>query len=155
MKNLEVPLYLIAHYDGATLDADVIAEAHSIYSGLEEHEYHKEAPDLQKYTVHRLFTELEGPTWEERQEQIDIDHQVEQLPKCLDIALAIAGGGNIDKARWLIENMIEYGILHEPSSQHREFFERADIQQEAFEQIAEAKAANRRDEAMRNLQEDN
>jgi hypothetical protein len=51
--------------------------------------------------------------------------------------------------------MIDQGVLHEPSSEHKEFFERADMKEEAFEQIAEAEAEDRREEVMQNLRRDN
>jgi len=153
MKNFEVPLYLVANKNRLTSDA--ITQAHLIYVGLEEHEFREEAPDLQVFTAQRFFAELEGPTWRERQEQININHHVEQLPKCLDIPLAFASSGDIDRARWLLEDMIDQGILHEPSSEHREFFERADAQEEAFEQVAEAEAEKRRKEVIRDLRKHN
>ncbi|WP_089649971.1 hypothetical protein [Halobacterium hubeiense] len=155
MMNFEVPLYLVANEEKEGLSSGTITQAHLIYIGLEEDEYRKEAPDLRHLTAQRLFAELEGPTWQERREQININHQVEQLPKCLDIPLAFASGGDIDRARWLLEDMIDQGILHEPSSEHQEFFERADVQEEAFEQIAEAEAEKRQKEVMRNLRQDN
>lgn len=155
MKNFEVPLHLVADEERGHIGLEAITEAHLIYSGLKEDEYLEEAPDLEVTTAQRLFAELEGPTWEERQEQIDVNHQGNRLPKCLDIPLALAGGGDFDRARWLLEDMIDQAILHEPSNKHAEFFERADIQEEAFEQIAKAEAENRREEVMRNLRLDN
>jgi hypothetical protein len=155
MKNFEVPLYLVANKEGGRVGVEAIAEAHHIYSGLEENEYREEAPDLQVITAKRLFTELDGPTWEERREQINVKRQAEQLPKCLDIPLAFASSGNINRARWLVGDMIDQGVLHEPSSEHKEFFERADMKEEAFEQIAEAEAEDRREEVMQNLRRDN
>lgn len=155
MKNFEVPLYLVANEEGGRVGLEAITESHLIYSGLEEDEYHEKAPDLQEITAQRLFAELEGPNWEERQKQINYNRQVERLPKCLDIPLAFASGGGLDRARWLLEDLIEQGILHEPSSEHKEFFERADIQEEAFEQIAKTEAEKRREEVMRNLRRNN
>ena len=77
-----------------------------------------------------------------------------QLPKCLDIPLVFASDGDINRARWLVEEIIDQGILHEPISQHREFFEQVDVQEEAFEQIAEAEAEKRREAIMRSLRRD-
>jgi len=155
MKNFEVPLYLVANERGGRVGVESITEAHLIYSGLKEDEYREEAPDLQVITAQRFFAELEGPTWEERQEQINVNCQVNRLPKCLDIPLALAGGGDFDRARWLLEDMIDQGILHEPSNEHTEYFEQADIQEDAFKQIAKAEAEKRREEVMRNLRLDN
>lgn len=153
MKNFELPLYLVSNEGRLSLEA--ITEAHHIYNGLEQEEYHQEAPDLQEITAKRLFVELEGPTWEERQDKINLNHQVEQLPKCLDIPLAFASNGDLDRAKWLIEDMIDQGILHEPSSEHSEFFQRAGMQEEAFEQLAKAESKKRQREVMRNLRQDN
>lgn len=153
MKNFELPLYLVSNEGRLSLEA--ITEAHHIYNGLEQEEYHQEAPDLQEITAKRLFVELEGPTWEERQDKINLNHQVEQLPKCLDIPLAFASNGDLDRAKWLIEDMIDQGILHEPSSENSEFFERAGMQEEAFEQLAKAESKKRQREVMRNLRQDN
>ena len=154
MKNLEVPLYLIANEERG-LKTDTITQAHLIYAGLEEGEYREEAPDSEAPTAAYFFAKLEGPTWKERQEQININYQVKQLPKCLDIPLVFASDGNIDRARWLVEEMIDQGILHEPISQHGEFFEQVDVQEEAFERIAEAEAEKRREAVMRNLRRNN
>lgn len=153
MKNFELPLYLVANEERLSLEA--VTEAHHIYNGLEEEEYHQEAPDLQEITAKRLFVELEGPTWDERRNQININQQVERLPKCLDIPLAFASDGNLDRAKWLLEDMIDQGILHESSSDHSEFFERADMEEEAFEQLAKAKGKKRQREVMQNLRQDN
>jgi hypothetical protein len=153
MKNFEVPLYLIAN-EQRELKTDTITQAHRIYLGLDEDEYREEAPDSQAPTAAYFFAKLEGPTWEERREQININHQMRQLPKCLDIPLVFASDGDIDRARWLVEEIIDQGILHEPISQHREFFEQIDVQEEAFEQIAEAEAEKRRVAIMRNLRRD-
>lgn len=151
MKNFELPLYLVGNREGNGGDKDTITQAHLIYTCLEEEEYREEAPDLQVLEPHLFFAELEGPTFEERLEQVDINREVERLPKCLDIPLAFASGGDIDRARWLLEDMIDRGILHEPISEHGEFFERADMKEEAFEQIAEAEAETRRNEVIERL----
>lgn len=134
---------------------DTITKAHLVYTCLKEEEYREGAPDLQVLAPQRFFIELGGPTFEERLEQVNVDREVERLPKCLDVPLAFASGGDIDRARWLLDDMIENGILHESLSEHQEFFERADMKEEAFEQIAEAEAENRREEVMRNLRRDN
>ena len=97
MKNFEVPLYLIANEE-RELKTDTITQAHLIYLGLEGDEYREEAPDSQAPTAAYLFAKLEGPTWEERREQININHQLKQLPKCLDIPSVFASDGDIDRA---------------------------------------------------------
>ncbi|GGK84654.1 hypothetical protein [Haloarcula sebkhae] len=153
MQNFELPLHLVANKAGDRVSLEAIAEAHRIYNGLEEGEYREEAPDLEVVTAQRLFAELNGATWEERQERIDTNRQIERVPKCLDIPLAFASGGNIDRAQWLLEDMIEQGILHEPSKQHLEFFEQADVMEKGFEQIAKAEAKRRQKEVMRNLRQ--
>ena len=155
MKNFELPLHLLANEGGKNPKLDALIQAHLIYTGLEEDEYHDQAPDIQVLKAKQFFTELGKQTWEERREQININRQAEQLPKCLDIPLAFATGGDIERARWLVEDMIDQGILHEPSSDHQEFFEQAGIQEEAFEQIAEVEAEKQREEVMRNLRRDN
>jgi len=155
MKNFELPLYLVANEERGRADLHTITQAHLIYCGLEEGEYHNEAPDLDVLAAPRLFAELEGPSWKDRLERINIGHQAKRLPKCLDIPLAFASGDDIDRARWLVEDMIDQGILHEPVGQHREFFEQADVQEKAFEQVAEAEAERRRKKVMRNLRRDN
>lgn len=153
MKNFELPLHSVANRGGDDVSLEAIVEAHRIYDGLEKSEYREEAPDLEVIVAERLFTELEGPIWQERQEDINVNRQVEKVPKCLDIALVFASGGDIDRARWLVDNMIDQGILHEPSSQHSGFFNRSDMKEEAFEQIAEAEADDRHEEVMRNLRQ--
>ena len=155
MKNLEVPLHLVANKERGRPKLDTITQAHLIYLGLKEDEYREEAPDSQALTAPQLFNKLKGPTWRERQEQINIDHQMSRLPKCLDIPLVFACDGEIDRAQWLIENLIDQGILHERSSQHQEFFEQADVQEQAFEQIAEVEAKIRREDVIRSLRRDN
>jgi hypothetical protein len=155
MKNFELPLYLVANEERGHGGTATITEAHLIYTCLTEKEYREEAPDLQVLSPHRLFVELEGPIFEKRLEQVNVNREVEQLPKCLDIPLAFANGGDIDRARWLLDDMLDQGILHEPISEQQEFFERADMKEEAFEQIAEAEAENRREEVMRALRRDN
>lgn len=155
MKNFELPLYVIADEERDHRAKDTITKAHLIYCCLKRSEYRERAPDLQALAPQRFFIELEGPTFEERLEQVNVDREVERLPKCLDVPLAFASGGDIDRARWLLDGMIENGILHESLSEQQEFFERADMKEEAFEQIAEAEAENRREEVMRNLRRDN
>jgi hypothetical protein len=155
MKNFEIPLYVVANDEEEYASSEAITRAHHIYTGLEQHEYREEAPELEVLTPQRLFAELDGPSWNERRDQININHHVEQLPKCLDIPLAVAINGDISRARWLIDDLIDQGILHEPSSEHEEFFERADAQTQAFEQVAQAEAEKRRQEVMRDLQRDN
>lgn len=154
MKNFEVPLHVVADRQESSVSMNAVTQAHLIYTGLEEDEYREEAPDLQVLTAHRLFAELEGRTLEERLDQINVERQVNRLPKCLDIPLAFAGGGDVNRARWLIDDMIDIGILHDSASEHRDFFERADMKEEAFEQIAEAEAENRREEVMGSLRGD-
>jgi len=155
MKNFEIPLYIVSDEERGPTDPKSVTEAHLIYTGLKEDEYREEAPDLQFFTAHRLFAELEGPTLEERLEQTNVKRQVNRLPKCLDIPLAFASSGDIDRARWLIDDMVDQGILHDSSSEHPEFFEQADIKEEAFNQIAEAEAERRREEVIRRLRRDN
>jgi hypothetical protein len=151
MKNFELPLHVIAHEGRSAVDEDLITQAHLIYTCLEREEYREEAPDLRVLEPHRFFAELGGLTFEERLEQVNVNHEVKRLPKCLDIPLAFASGGDVDRARWLVDEMIKQEILHEPISEHGEFLERADMKEEAFEQIAEAEAENRREGVMRSL----
>lgn len=154
MKNFELPLHLVANEERSHGGTDTITKAHLVYACLKEEEYREEAPDLQDLGPQRFFIELEGPTFEERLEQVNVNREIERLPKCLDVALAFAKDGDIDRARWLLDDMIENGILHESLSEQQEFFERANMKEEAFEQIAEAEAENRREEVMRNLRRD-
>jgi hypothetical protein len=155
MKNFELPLYLVANEKRSHGGIGNITKAHLVYTCLKEEEYREEAPDLQVLAPQRFFVELGGATFEERLEQVNVDREVESLPKCLDVPLAFASGGNIDRARWLLDDMIENGIIHDSLSEHQEFFERANMIEEAFEQIANAEAENRREEVMRNLRRDN
>mgnify|MGYP006876413187 CR=1 FL=1 len=153
MKNFEVPLHLMANDSGDDITRETIVEAHHIYNGLTDDEYRDEAPNIADTSAARFFAELDGPSWELRKEEINFAHHTELRPKCFEIPLAFASGGDIDRARWLVDDMIEQGILHEPISNHEAFFERADMKEEAFEQIAEAEAEQRREQVIQDLRQ--
>lgn len=140
MKNFELALF-------RAKDRDSLIVAHQIMDGMFEDEYFDEAPSVDPNTVSAtdFFIHLYGPTWEERLEEFNVEHEVGKIPKAYDVALAFAmgrgeGDPKFEKARQLLKELLEQGIAHRRAENCTEFFESFDEREELREQLAELEA---------------
>jgi len=120
--------------------------------GLSSEEYFDEAPDVDPYSVwpEEFFRKLEGPRWEKRVEQMNVEQELAKMPKAYDVAIALSMDTHGDKnrtsstefsiARNLMKELIEAGLAHTEVGRCGEFFDNFDERQKLKERLAELEA---------------